>query len=342
MKYKLFGKHTGLFVSEFALGTGMFGTASGYGAEPDESRRIFNAFSDLGGNLIDTSDAYQLGQAEELTGEFITGRRNHYIVATKYSRGQAASLSPGNTGNHRKALKEAVEASLRRLKTDYIDIYLAHFDDKQTPVDEIIRGLDDLVQSGKILYTGLSNFSPWRTAAAATFATVSGKTPLTAVQIEYNLLQRSVEQEYWPMANEMGLAVMGYSPLAGGILTSKYRKGEQGRMTLISGTMKEEKNDKQATVLEALETIAAETAFTPGQIATSWVKSKGVFPIIGARTLEQFKESICAAAIDLSGENVTRLNEASQPTLLYPLNINTNQILTQDRGIELNFNNQLI
>jgi aryl-alcohol dehydrogenase-like predicted oxidoreductase len=342
MKYKLFGKRTGLFVSEFALGTGMFGTALGYGAEPDESHKIFNAFADAGGNLIDTSDAYQLGQAEELIGEFIAGQRSHYVVATKYSRGQATRLSPGNVGNHRKALKEAVEASLRRLKSDYIDIYLAHFDDRQTPVEEIVRGLDDLVQNGKILYTGLSNFSAWRTASAATFANITGKTPLTAIQIEYNLLQRSAEQEYWPMANEMGLAVMGYSPMAGGILTSKYRNGEQGRMTIMPGSKADAKNAKQELILDALETIARETGLTSGQVATAWVKSKGVFPIIGARTLKQFTESMTAMSVDLSDANITVLNEASQPDLLYPMNINSNQILTQNEKIELNFNSQLL
>lgn len=342
MKYKLFGKRTGLFVSEFALGTGMFGTASGHGAEPDECRKIFNAFSDLGGNLIDTSDAYQLGQAEELTGEFIAGRRSHYIIATKYSRGQVGLPSPSNIGNHRKALKVAVEASLKRLKTDYIDIYLAHFDDRQTPAEEIIRGLDDLVQSGKILYTGLSNFSPWRTAAAATFATATGKAPLTAIQIEYNLLQRSAEQEYWPMANEMGLAVMCYSPMAGGILTGKYRNGEKGRMTKTPEPTEDKESDQQTSVLNALEKIAAEIEFTPGQIATAWVKSKGVFPIIGARTLAQFTESIAAVGIVLSDAELSILNEASRPPLLYPLTINTNQILTQDHKIELNSNSQLL
>jgi aryl-alcohol dehydrogenase-like predicted oxidoreductase len=342
MKYKLFGKRTGLFVSEFALGTGMFGTATGYGAEFDECRGIFNAFSDAGGNFIDTSDAYQLGQAEELIGEFITGRRSHYVVATKYSRGQAANPSPGNIGNHRKALKEAVEASLKRLKTDYIDIYLAHFDDRQTPVEEIVRGLEDLVQSGKILYTGLSNFSAWRSAAAATFAGTSGKTPLTTIQLEYNLLQRSVEQEYWPMANELGLAVMGYSPMAGGILTSKYRKGQHGRMTAMSAGKENAEDAKQALILDALEKLAAETEHTPGQVATAWVRSKGIFPIIGARTLKQFEENIKAVAIDLSEANVRALNEISQPALLYPMNFNANQILTQNQKIELNFNNQLL
>lgn len=342
MKYKIFGKRTGLFVSEFALGTGMFGTASGYGAEPDECRKIFKAFSDLGGNFIDTSDAYQRGQAEELTGEFINGQRSNYIVATKFSRGQSASLSTGNIGNHRKALREAVEASLRRLNTDYIDIYLAHFDDRQTPVDEIIRGLEDLVQSGKILYTGLSNFSAWRTAAAAAFANATGKTPLAAVQIEYNLLQRNVEQDYWPMANEMGLAVMAYSPMAGGILTSKYRKGEEGRMTKIPGAKTDLEIARQSSILDALDTIAIQTGHSTGQIATAWVKSKGVFPIIGARTLSQFEENIAALEINLSDSNITTLNEVSQPALIYPMNLNSDQILTQNKKIELNFNSQLL
>lgn len=341
MKYKLFGKRTGLFVSEFVLGTGMFGTASGYGAEPDECRKVFKAFSDLGGNFIDTSDAYQLGQAEELTGEFIAGRRGHYVVATKYSRGQSGSLSPGNVGNHRKALREAVEASLKRLKTDYIDLYLPHFDDRQTPIDEIVRGLEDLVQSGKILYTGLSNFSSWRAAAMASYANATGKTPLTAIQIEYNLLQRSVEQDYWPLANEAGLAIMAYSPMAGGILTSKYRKGEVGRMTKMPGAKTDAEIARQTLILDVLEAIAIETGHGSGQVATAWVKSKGVFPIIGARSLNQFEDNIAALAIDLSETHITALNEVSQPALIYPMNLNSHQILTQNNKIEIDFSSQL-
>lgn len=329
MKYKLFGERTGLFVSELALGTGMFGNAAGYGATPEEARRIFDAYVNAGGNFIDTSDFYQLGQAESLLGDFIAGERSHYVVATKYSRGNAEKTSPGNVGNHRKAMREAVEASLRRLKTDYIDIYFAHFDDKFTPIEEIARGLEDLVQSGKILYTGLSNFPVWRTASFATLADIKGIAPLSGIQIEYNLLQRHPEQEYFPMAKAMGLAIMGYSPMAGGLLTGKYRKGEQGRITQIAEA------PKQQRVLDLLMQTATETGFTAGQIAIAWAKSSKVFPIIGARTLEQFNAAIAANAVNLTTHQLSLLDEASQPRLMYPANIDTAVILAQQSKIEL-------
>ncbi|WP_207532658.1 aldo/keto reductase [Desertivirga arenae] len=337
MKYKLFGKNSGLFVSEFVLGTGMFGTTSGYGATMEECEKIFNAYSDQGGNFIDTSDAYQLGQAEEITGKLIVGRRSNYVIASKYSRGHALA-STGNIGNHRKALREGIEASLKRLKTDYIDLYLVHFEDKYTPLEEIVRGMEDLVQSGKVLYWGLSNFSPWRTAAAATFAKSTHRPPLTAIQIEYNLLQRAVEQEYWPLANEMGLAIMAYSPMAGGMLTSKYRKGESGRLKQGSG---EAIDYKTSSVLDVLETISVQTGFSCGQLATAWVRTKGVFPIIGARTVEQFAENIRSGLINLSPEQLEALDEVSQVRRLYPHHIDGQKILTQNGKITLDYDTQL-
>lgn len=316
MKYRLLGKQTGLFVSEMALGTANFGTANGYGADAVAAREIFDAYTDLGGNFIDTADFYQLGEAETLLGDLITGRRSNYVIATKYSRGNPQQLAAANIGNHRKAMREAVDASLRRLKTDYIDIYLAHFDDKHTPIAEMARGLEDLVSSGKVLYTGLSNFAPWRCAA------IPG---ITAVQVEYNLLQRDVEQDYFPMAEEMGMAVMGYSPLAGGLLTGKYRKGEQGRMTLLkSGAIGSENK-----VLDVLDSIGAETGATPGQIAMAWTRHMGIFPIIGARTIAQCKESL--TPIQLSAEHLQQLDTATRPVLRYPANIDIIGMMTHTK-----------
>lgn len=317
MNYKLLSSQTGLFASEMALGTGNFGTAKGYGAAKDEARKIFDAYTGQGGNFIDTSDMYQLGEAEAMIGEFMQGRRSDYIIATKYARGNPAGPAPANIGNHRKAMREAVEGSLRRLKTDYIDLYFAHFDDQFTPAAEIARGLEDLVKSGKVLYTGLSNFSPWRSTAVAM------NTKLTAIQIEYNLLQRATEQEYFPMAKELGVAIMGYSPMAGGLLTGKYRKGETGRITMMGGQNIGTEND----ILDVLHVIADELGATPGQVAIAWAKQKGVFPIIGARTLEQFTACIGAAALYLNEAQLERLNRASQPALLYPATLNIKEMM---------------
>lgn len=321
MKYKLLGHQTGLFASEMVLGTGNFGTAKGYGAAKEKARKIFHAYADLGGNFIDTSDMYQLGEAESIIGEFLTGTRSNYIIASKYARGNPAGPAPANTGNHRKAMREAVEGSLRRLKTDYIDLYFAHFDDQYTPATEIARGLEDLVKSGKVLYTGLSNFSPWRTTAVAM------NTSLTAIQIEYNLLQRTTEQEYFPMANELGLAIMGYSPMAGGLLTGKYRNGETGRITMLGSKGIGTEND----ILDVLTGIAKELDATPGQVAIAWAKAKGVFPIIGARTLEQFNDCIHSAILHLNSAQLDRLNTASQPPVLYPATLNIQDMLPHSK-----------
>ncbi len=200
MRYRIFGQRTGLKVSELALGTGMFGTAFGYGAGPDEVRDILRGYAEAGGNFIDTADNYQLGQSETLIGEFGAPHRDDFIIASKYSRGAVAAPSLAVLGNNRKAMVQSVEASLKRLKTDRIDLYFVHMDDGVTPVDELARGLDDLVRAGKIVYGGLSNFPAWRVATAARTADLRGWAPIAAIQLEYSLIQRTTERELLPMA----------------------------------------------------------------------------------------------------------------------------------------------
>ncbi|WP_419211345.1 aldo/keto reductase [Maribacter sp. X9] len=217
MNYKLFGANTGLYASEVVLGAANFGTRKGYGATPEESKKILSAYQEAGGNIIDISDLYQLGEAEEIVGGFLENQRNNFIICSKYTKSSEVNPAISNYGNHRKSMKQAVESSLKRLKTDYIDIYMPHFDDGVTPMDEIIRGLEDLVKEGKVLYTGLTNYPAWKVASIASL------TNLTALQIEYNLVQRTADRELIPMAEEFGLATMMYSPLAGGVLTAKYR-----------------------------------------------------------------------------------------------------------------------
>jgi aryl-alcohol dehydrogenase-like predicted oxidoreductase len=182
MRYKLFGRHTGLRVSELVLGTGNFGTRWGHGTELDEARRILDAYAEAGGNFIDTADSYQFGQSEEILGDLLQGRRDDFVVATKFT--QRASPKDGIlvTGNSRKAMMSSVEASLRRLKTDHIDLYWVHYSDGVTPIEEIVRGFDDLVRTGKILYAGLSDFPAWRVARAATIAELRGTVPVAGAR----------------------------------------------------------------------------------------------------------------------------------------------------------------
>lgn len=311
MKYKLFGKNTGLYSSEIILGAANFGTRKGYGATPEESNKILTAYADAGGNFIDISDLYQLGEAEEIVGEFTLKQRNNFIICSKYTRSSEANPSISNFGNHRKAMRQAVELSLKRLKTDYIDIYMPHFDDGVTPMDEIVRGLEDLVQEGKVLYAGLTNFPAWKVSSIAT------SMKLTALQLEYNLLQRTADRELIPMAKDFGLGVMMYSPLAGGLLTGKYRKGESGRMNLGNNSAFEE-DEKIKNILDEVIKISEDLDITPGQVAFAWTLSQNAFPMVGARTLKHFEESLGSLSVELTQEQVSKLDALSSVSLGYP------------------------
>lgn len=311
MKYSLFGTKTGLYVSEVILGAAMLGNRKGYGANPENARQILSAYADAGGNFIDTSDRYQLGESEELVGKFIEHQRSNFIICTKYTQSNEANPAISNSGNHRKAMRQGVESSLKRLRTDYIDIYMPHFDDGVTPLEEIVRGLEDLVNAGKVLYTGLANIPAWKAAA------VASSTPLTAIQIEYNLLQRTADRELIPMAKHFGLGTMLYSPLAGGLLTGKYRKGEKGRLNLAS-TSDYEENEATKTIIDELFVIAAELGVTPGQVAFAWILSKDAFPIVGVRTIDHLNDGLKATSIELSADHIIQLDQLSAVSLGYP------------------------
>jgi aryl-alcohol dehydrogenase-like predicted oxidoreductase len=317
MKYKLFGTKTGLYASEIILGAASFGTRSGYGANPENANEILSAYKDAGGNFIDTSDAYQLGESEEIIGKFIEHQRNNFIICTKYTRSSEANPAKSNFGNHRKAMRQSVEASLRRLKTDYIDIYMPHYDDGITPLDEIARGLEDLVNSGKVLYTGLTNFPAWKASA------IASSIKLSAIQIEYNLLQRTADREFLLMAEHFGLGTMMYSPLAGGKLTGKYRLGETGRINRKS-TEDYQENETAEKIIDELFVIAEELEVTPGQVAFAWVLSKGGFPLAGARTIHHFNDALKATTIELTDDQIQKLDRLSTISLGYPHDLLSN------------------
>jgi aryl-alcohol dehydrogenase-like predicted oxidoreductase len=312
MRYEVFGQKTGLRVSKLVLGGGMFGTANGYGANSDDVQAILRNYVDAGGNFIDTSDVYQLGQSEVAIGDFIAASRNDFVIASKYSRTASRAPAIAAAGSHRKAMVQSVEASLKRLKTDHIDLYFAHTDDGLTPMEELARGFDDLARAGKIIYAGLSNTPAWRVAQAAVFADVRGWVPIAALQIEYSLLQRAPERDLLPMAKEPGLGVMGYSPLAGGVLTGKYRKGEEGRATALKGAVAHKDDGHGATVIDAVIAIPEELRATPSQVAIAWTMSKGIFTIIGPRTPSQLQDNLGAMALDLNMGATERLTNASK------------------------------
>jgi aryl-alcohol dehydrogenase-like predicted oxidoreductase len=235
MRYTTFGRRTGLRVSEYALGTANFTTVPGVGADREQARAIFDAFADAGGTFLDCADAYQGGQAEVVLGELLAADRDHFVVATKYTRGSGGLTGVSDTGNSRRSMVRSLEASLRRLGTDHIDVYWAHLPDTVTPVDEIVAGFDDLVRAGKILHGGLSNFPAWRVATAATVADARGRAPIVGMQTEYSLAERTADRELLPMAEAFGLGVTLYAPLAGGLLTGKYRHSGEGRLSRWGG-----------------------------------------------------------------------------------------------------------
>lgn len=311
MKYTVFGK-TGLKVSQVALGTGNFGTGWGYGAEPDTCKAMFDAYAAAGGNFVDSADVYQFGQAEELLGALLKGRRDDFVLTTKFTRGATPNANRLITGNSRKAMVVSLEASLKRLKTDRVDIYWVHWPDDVTPMAEIVRGFEDLARSGKILYAGVSNFPAWRLARAVTLAELTHAVPIAAAQFEHSLVHRESEAELFPAARALGLGVMTWSPLGGGMLTGKYRKGERGRAEGFGGRVFQPENSPQRTrILDTVIAIAEELKTTPSQIAVAWAGTHGSVPIMGPRTPTQLDDYLAALSVELSPDQINRLDAAS-------------------------------
>ena len=319
MRYKLFGKHTGLRVSELVLGAGNFGTRWGHGAEPDEARRIFDAYAEAGGNFIDTANGYQFGQSEEILGDLLAGKRDDFVLATKFTMRTDPTSGILTTGNSRRSMISSVEASLKRLKTDRVDVLWAHMSDGVTPVEELVRGFDDLVRAGKILYAGLSDFPAWRVARAATIAELRGVAPIAGLQVEHSLVERTTEQELLPAGQALGLGVVAWSPLGGGMLTGKYRQGEKGRAEGFGGRVFQAENSAQRTaILDTLIAVAKDAGVTPAEIAIAWVASKGSLPVIGPRTVAQLENNLSAANVTLSSEQIARLDEVSALPPVFP------------------------
>jgi aryl-alcohol dehydrogenase-like predicted oxidoreductase len=316
MRYTTLGRRTGLRISEYGLGAGNFGTAWGAGATKEESQRIFDRFAEAGGTLIDTADGYQRGQSEEYLGEFLAADRDHFVVATKFTQG-AIGGDVSKTGNGRKNMVRSVEESLKRLRTDHIDLYWVHHPDRITPLEEILRGLDDLVSAGKILHAGLSNFTAWRVAWASATADLRGWTPVAAVQFEYSLVERTADRELLPMAEALGLGVALWSPLGGGLLTGKYRTSSAGRLTDWQRLVHTEDTDQKTRIVDEVLAIAAEIDARPAQVAMAWLRALGeasttsYVPIVGPRSVAQLDSYLAALDVDLDTKHRARLDEVS-------------------------------
>ncbi len=317
MDYQLLG-NSGLKVSELCLGTMTFGEDWGWGADKEVSRKQFETFVEAGGNFIDTANLYTNGTSERFVGEFIAGERERYVVATKFTLHEPSN-SPNDGGNSRKNLLQSLEASLKRLNTEYIDLYYVHAWDGITPAEELMRALDDAVSSGKVLYVGVSDFPAWKVAQANMLSSFRGWSPFVALQIEYHLLERTVEAELIPMAEEFGLSVTPWSPLAGGILTGKYLKDMKEGRIAEQGDVFNRMGNRTMEITRVVVDIAEELAKSPAQVALNWLRAVGTnIPIIGARKLNQLRDNIACLEWQLDSEHVSNLNEVSQPPEIFP------------------------
>jgi aryl-alcohol dehydrogenase-like predicted oxidoreductase len=323
MRYRLLGR-TGLRVSELCLGAMVFGDKRGpWGATPEDAAEIFNAFAAAGGNFIDTANYYAQGNSERITGKLIGSERDRWVLSTKYT----INLRPGDPnggGNHRKAMKQALEGSLARLATDYVDVYWVHVKDAFTPVEEIVRALDDLVSAGKVLYVGVSDTPAWQVSQAVTLADLRGWTRFAGLQVPYSLVERSVERELLPMARSLELTVTAWSPLGDGLLTGRYgtaRPLPDG--TRIAGIGASHRlTERNLLIADAVNEIAAKRGASAAQVAIAWVRAQQqraqIIPIVGARTPAQFADNLGALSVELSAAELERLDEVSRIGLGFP------------------------
>ncbi len=314
---------SGVRVSPLCLGAMTFGEDWGFGSNVEDSKRILDRYIDLGGNFIDTANGYTKGHSEAIIGEHIgsqSSRRDRLVIATKFLTNMYRG-DPNGGGAGRKSLMAACENSLRRLKTDYIDLYWMHFWDHFTPIEETMRALDDLVAAGKVRYIGFSDTPAWKVAQAQTTAVLKGWTPLIALQLEYSLLERTIEGELIPAAQELGLGVTPWSPLKSGMLTGKYTRDSVKTAKPLRGAFVARGFTEQGfTIVDVLIKVAQEAGTTVARVALAWVVQRpGIAStIIGARTMEQLEDNLGALEVKLTAEQVKALDEASQPKLNFP------------------------
>jgi aryl-alcohol dehydrogenase-like predicted oxidoreductase len=326
--YRPLGR-SGLRVSPLALGTMTFGSEWGWGADRDDARAIFDAYVERGGNFVDTANAYTDGTAEQMVGEFARSRREQLVIATKYSMPTRPG-DPNSGGNSRKSMARSVEQSLARLQTDYIDLLYLHIWDGGTPVEEVLRAMDDLVRSGKVLYVGISDTPAWQVSRMQAVAGLRGWSPLVALQIPYNLVERTVERDLVPMAGAMGLGVVVWSPLGGGVLTGKYSRADLDPRTAPAAAGPQSRKLVAAAngfltargleIADIVRDIAVQIGTTPSRVALAWtLRNPAVAaPIVGARTLAQLEDNLGALQIELDPGQLARLDEASAIDLGFP------------------------
>ncbi|HTF80747.1 MAG TPA: aldo/keto reductase [Cytophagales bacterium] len=314
MKYKLLGP-SGLKVSELCLGTMGFGTEWNWGADQATSYKIMETFVNAGGNFLDTANRYTEGSSERIIGEYVKGNRDHFVIATKYSLHDNLS-SLNASGNSRKNMFRSVHESLKRLQTEYIDVLYLHIWDFLTPIDEVMRGFQDLVTQGKVNYVAISDTPAWIVSSAQTMAQCLGWNKLVALQVEYSLIQRTPERELIPMAQHYGMTLTPWAPLAGGALTGKYLKGDKGRIPDQSKRL----NERSVGITKVVMEVAEELGVAPAHVALKWTMQKpfSSIPIVGATKVNQLEENLKAVDLTLSAEQISRLDEASKIEMGFP------------------------
>jgi aryl-alcohol dehydrogenase-like predicted oxidoreductase len=312
MDYRTLGR-SGLKVSELCLGTMTFGDDWGWGADAAESRRIFDAFADAGGTFVDTSNNYTDGTSETLVGEFAARARDRFVLATKYTL-TVDRTDPNAGGNHRKSLVRSLEQSLRRLRTEYVDLLWLHMRDATTPIEEAVRALDDQVRLGKVLYVGISDSPAWLVAQANTLADLRGWSPFVALQLPYSAAARDPERELLPMAAALGLAVTPWGVLEAGLLTGKPAHERRWPDDHVSA--------RGQAVADEVVAIAEELGCAPAQVAIAWLRARpeppALVPIVGARTVEQLRTNLGALEVEPTPDQIERLDTAGAPELGFP------------------------
>lgn len=303
-------------MSELCLGTMGFGTEAGWGADKETSFAIMDAFANAGGNFLDTANIYKLGTSEKIIGEFVSQRdRDYFVIATKYSL-KDNTINPNASGNNRKNMMRSVEASLKRLQTDFIDLLYLHIWDDLTPIDEVLRGIDDLVKQGKVNFAAISDTPAWVVSKGNTMAELMGWTQFIALQVEYSLLQRSPERDLIPMANHFGMTVTPWAPLAGGALTGKYLKGDTGRIKAESNR----RDGNSVRITKEVMAVAERLGVEASHVALQWTRQQGFncIPIVGATKLEQLHDNLKMVDVVIPAEDLAKLNAASEIDLGFP------------------------
>ena len=332
---------SGLRVSPMCLGGMTFGLERGIGSSPEDAVQIIDRFLDQGGNFIDTANSYNFGHSEKIIGDHLAKdsyRREGVVIGTKFGI-NLRDGDPNGGGASRKSIIAACEQSLRRLQTDYIDLYWMHWWDKFTPIDETMMAMDDLVGSGKVRYIGFSNATAWKIAQAQVTAKFLNQTPLIALQIEYSLLERTPEAEILPVAEEFGLGITPWSPLKGGILSGKYTRETLDEVDTRRGEyLKAGLTERAFVILDLLQEIATKRNTTVARVALAWTRSRSAISsiIVGARTLKQLDDNLASLGVELTSEDIAALDELTRPKFGYPMAVLSRGRSTGYAGLTIN------